>query len=178
MEEAKQETPISDEASSKDKDKELGRKEVEVKESKPSSSKSKACSHHMSKRLVMALLLLSIVAILLSTVFTISFSSEDDETGLTISIKPKRVVPESSDFVGVWELTAMSDGNLPDKKEYRPFLFHFEDEEVNAGEDKDAHRHRRPHHLLKLSAKIWPNTLPAPVQIFERRPQEMEEEAK
>lgn len=174
MEEAKQETLISDEASSKDKDKEPGSEEDEVKESKPSSSKSKACSRHMSKRLVVVLLLLSIVAILLSTVVTISFSSfynfDYDETGFTISIKPKGMIPKSSKFVGVWELTDTSDGNLPDKKEYGPFLFHFEQyEEVNAGEDKDVHRqrrHRRPHHLLRLSAKIGPNTLSAPVRVF------------
>lgn len=172
MEEAKQETLINDEASSKDKDKELGSQEDEVKESKPSSSKSKACSRHMSKRLVMVLLLLSIVAILLSTVVTISFSSfynfDYDETSYAISIKPKRrVIPKSSKFVGVWELTGTSDGNLPDKTKYGSFLFHFEQyEEVNADEDKDVHRHRRPHHLLKLSAKIGPNTLSAPVRVF------------
>ena len=110
-------------------------------------------------------LLLSMMGILLSTVVTISSFSDDDEIGVTISIKPKRVIPESSPYVGVWNLTKAYDGhNVVDlPKEYGPFLFHFEEEE-DKGEDEDANRQLLrfyDSYSLKLSAKIRPDNSPS-----------------
>ena len=110
------------------------------------------------------------MALLLSTVVIISSFSDDDGFGVTIFKKPKRVIPQSSPYVGVWNLTKAYDGdNVVDlPKEYGPFLFHFEEEE-DKGEDEDANRQLLrlyDSYSLKLSAKIGPSTLSAPVRVY------------